>query len=225
LHENGTCVRTELLAGVTTFVTLSYILFVQPAVLSAAGMDFGAVLLATCVASALGCVLMGLLANYPVAMAPAMGHNLLRVAGRRDGSLPIYGDGWLQLGRRALRSALARRAPGAPLERRRARYSGDRGRDRALFAVGLEWGGRVVRRGDLHRSSGSVPCARGPLAGLLAAALLLVRRVRGAIWRIAVAAVAAVGTVEFSVPPPHRAAGGLAARREALRTGNRSLSS
>jgi AGZA family xanthine/uracil permease-like MFS transporter len=67
--------RTEVLAGVTTFVTMAYIVFVQPAVLGAAGMDPGAVFMATCLASAIATALMGWLANYPIAVAPAMGHN------------------------------------------------------------------------------------------------------------------------------------------------------
>ena len=75
LEEAGTTVRTEVVAGVTTFATLSYIIFVQPAVLAAAGMDFGAVMVATCLAAALATLLLGLLANYPIAAAPAMGHN------------------------------------------------------------------------------------------------------------------------------------------------------
>src|SRR5262245_59830624 len=75
LAANGTTVRTELLAGLTTFLTMAYIVFVQPAVLSAAGMDFGAVLVATCVSTAVATLLMALLANYPIAVAPAMGHN------------------------------------------------------------------------------------------------------------------------------------------------------
>jgi AGZA family xanthine/uracil permease-like MFS transporter len=76
LTELGTSVRTEILGGATTFMTMSYIIFVQPAILSAAGMDRGAVLTATCLASALATLLMGLLANYPIAQAPAMGHNV-----------------------------------------------------------------------------------------------------------------------------------------------------
>ena len=67
--------RTEVLAGVTTFVTMAYIVFVQPAVLGAAGMDPGAVFMATCLASAIATALMGWWANYPIAVAPAMGHN------------------------------------------------------------------------------------------------------------------------------------------------------
>ncbi|MFN3466583.1 MAG: NCS2 family permease [Candidatus Brocadiales bacterium] len=65
----------EVIAGVTTFLSMSYIIFVQPTVLSACGMDFGAVLTATCIASAVGTLIMGLLARYPIAQAPAMGHN------------------------------------------------------------------------------------------------------------------------------------------------------
>src|SRR5262245_6211602 len=75
LSASRTTVRTELLAGLTTFLTMSYIIFVQPAVLSTTGMDFGAVLAATCIVSAIGCFLMAGLANYPIAVAPAMGHN------------------------------------------------------------------------------------------------------------------------------------------------------
>jgi hypothetical protein len=75
LTAHRTDVRTEVVAGITTFLAMAYIIFVQPAVLSAAGMDFGAVMVATCLASALATLLMGLLANYPIAVAPAMGHN------------------------------------------------------------------------------------------------------------------------------------------------------
>jgi len=75
LKEAGTTVRTEVVAGITTFMTMAYIIFVQPAVLSATGMDAGAVMVATCLASAVGIFLMAFLANYPIAMAPAMGHN------------------------------------------------------------------------------------------------------------------------------------------------------
>src|SRR5262247_3402789 len=75
LSESGTTVRTEVLAGLTTFMTMSYIIFVQPAVLSTTGMDFGAVMAVTCIVSAIGCFLMAFLANYPIAVAPAMGHN------------------------------------------------------------------------------------------------------------------------------------------------------
>jgi len=75
LTRNGTDILTEVRAGLVTFLTASYIIFVQPAVLSATGMDFGAVMTATCLSAALGCLIMGLWANYPIALAPGMGIN------------------------------------------------------------------------------------------------------------------------------------------------------
>jgi len=76
LEENKTSFRTEMVGGVTTFMTMSYIIFVQPAILSITGMDKGAVMVATCISAALATLLMGLLAKYPIALAPAMGHNI-----------------------------------------------------------------------------------------------------------------------------------------------------
>lgn len=75
LKENNTTIATEAVAGTTTFLTMSYIIFVQPAVLSSCGMDFGSVMVATCIASAVACFFMAFLANYPIALGPAMGHN------------------------------------------------------------------------------------------------------------------------------------------------------
>lgn len=75
LSKNGTDVRTELVAGVTTFMTMAYILAVNPNVLSATGMDRGAVFTATAIASLLGTLMMAVLANYPFALAPGMGLN------------------------------------------------------------------------------------------------------------------------------------------------------
>ena len=83
LSENRTSVRTEVLAGVTTFLTMAYIIFVQPAVLSgkmfgfATGMDFGAVTTATCLSAALATAIMALYARYPIAQAPGMGRFFL----------------------------------------------------------------------------------------------------------------------------------------------------
>lgn len=75
LSENKTSFRTEVLAGVTTFLTMCYIIIVNPMILSATGMDHGAVFVATCLAAAIGCLVMGLIANYPIALAPGMGLN------------------------------------------------------------------------------------------------------------------------------------------------------
>ena len=81
-----TTTKTEVIAGITTFLTMAYILFVQPAVLSTdftgkpTGLDFGAVLLATCVVSGAATILMGLWAKYPIALAPGMGENFFFVS-------------------------------------------------------------------------------------------------------------------------------------------------
>ncbi len=87
LSQHGTNVRTELLAGLTTFLTMAYIIFLQPAVLTGklseggeTGMDFGAVMVATCLAAALATAIMGLYARYPIAQAPGMGENFMFVA-------------------------------------------------------------------------------------------------------------------------------------------------
>jgi len=75
LKAHNTNVKTEVVAGFTTFLTMAYIIFVNPSMLATTGMDQGAVFVATCVAAAIGCLVMGLWANYPVALAPGMGLN------------------------------------------------------------------------------------------------------------------------------------------------------
>jgi len=74
-QEHNTNLRTEIIAGITTFLTMAYIIFVNPAILSDAGMDFGAVFVATVLAAVIGTLIMGLFANYPIALAPGMGLN------------------------------------------------------------------------------------------------------------------------------------------------------
>ena len=75
LKSNGTSVKQELLAGFTTFITMAYIIFVNPQMMSASGMDYGASFVGTCLAAALACIVMGLYSNWPVALAPGMGLN------------------------------------------------------------------------------------------------------------------------------------------------------
>ena len=75
ISESRSSIRTEVIAGATTFLAMSYIVVVNPAILSEAGMDFGAVFVATCLAAAVGSLLMGVLANYPIGLAPGMGQN------------------------------------------------------------------------------------------------------------------------------------------------------
>jgi len=75
LTQSGTSIGTELRAGLATFLTMAYIMFVNPAILEKAGMDHGAVFVATCLAAAISSIVMGLYANYPIALAPGMGLN------------------------------------------------------------------------------------------------------------------------------------------------------
>jgi AGZA family xanthine/uracil permease-like MFS transporter len=186
LSEHGTTARTEVIAGVTTFLTMAYIIFVQPAVLQAAGMDFGAVLVATCVASGVATLLMAFLANYPIAVAPAMGHNFFFaftvVVGSGTpwpialGAVAIAGIIFILTAGIGLREHLIKAIP-ASLQHAIAVGIG-----LLIALIGLEWGGIVVgspgtlvRLGDL----GS-PAALLTIFGLFVMAVLLARRVRGA---------------------------------------------
>jgi AGZA family xanthine/uracil permease-like MFS transporter len=187
LSASRTTIRTELLAGLTTFMTMSYIIFVQPAVLSTTGMDFGAVMAATCIVSAIGCFLMAFLANYPIAVAPAMGHNFFFaftvVAAMHYpwqialGAVFISGVVFLLMSIWGVREALVRAIPDS-LKRGIAVGIG-----LLITLVGLEWSGflagnpaTLVTLGDLHQ-----PAVWVSGAGLLVTAVLLVRQTRGAI--------------------------------------------
>src|SRR5262245_1984114 len=75
LSKNNTTIRTEIAAGLTTFLTMAYIIFVNPSILNEAGVPFSGALFATCISAAIGSLLMGLVANYPFALAPGMGLN------------------------------------------------------------------------------------------------------------------------------------------------------
>src|SRR5690625_4033458 len=75
LNAHNTTIRTEIMAGITTFLTMSYIIFVNPEILSSTGMDRNAVFVATCLAAAVGTLTMALVANWPIGMAPGMGLN------------------------------------------------------------------------------------------------------------------------------------------------------
>jgi len=187
LQTKGTSARTEIIAGASTFMTMSYIVFVQPAVLSICGMDHGAVLVATCVASALATFLMGVLANYPIALAPAMGHNFFfayTVCG-------LMGYSWqVALGANFVSGALfiilsifsfrARLVDAIPQSLKSAIAVGI---GLLIALVGMEWSGLVVAQegtlvklGNLH----SAPVLLS-LFGVLLISLLFALKVRGAI--------------------------------------------
>ena len=214
LTDANTTIRTEVLAGLTTFMTMSYIIFVQPAVLSTTGMDFQAVVAATCMVSAIGCFLMAFLANYPIAVAPAMGHNFFFaftvVAGMGYpwqvalGAVFISGIVFLVMSIWGVREALVHAIPDS-LKRGIAVGIG-----LLITLVGLEWSGllasnpaTLVTLGNLHH-----PAVWVSSAGLIVTSVLLVRRWRGAILAGIVTSTAlglVFGIVQFhgivSAPP------------------------
>ena len=214
LAANGTNVRTEVLAGVTTFLTMAYIIFVQPAVLSAAGMDFGAVLTATCLATAFATMLMALLANYPIAVAPAMGHNFffaysvvvgMKVPWRVAlGAVAIAGLVFILTAGVGLRERLITAIPGS------IKHAIAAGIGLLIAMIGLQWAGLIVAApgtlvtlGDLHS-----PPVLVATAALALTAVLMARRVPGAmLWGIlaATALGLALGMVRYqgvaSAPP------------------------
>ena len=187
LRELGTSVRTEFVGGATTFMTMSYIIFVQPAVLGATGMDRGAVMVATCLASALATLLTGLLANYPIAQAPAMGHNIffaVVVCGTMGytwqvalGANFISGLVFVALALAGVWGKMVAAVPDA------LKYGIAVGIGLLIALIGLEYGGLVVARPGVLVSLGDItsPPVLLVLFGLALTAVLLVLRFPGAI--------------------------------------------
>jgi AGZA family xanthine/uracil permease-like MFS transporter len=187
LSEHGTTVRTEAAAGLTTFLALAYIVFVQPAVLAAAGMDLGAVMVATCVASAFATLLMALLANYPIAVAPAMGHNFffaytvvvaMGVPWQAAlGAVAIAGIVFILTAGIGLRERLITALPTS------LQHAIAAGIGLLIAMVGLQWAGLVVASPGTLVTLGplTAPPALLALFGLAVTAVLFARRVRGAI--------------------------------------------
>ena len=214
LSANGTTVRTEIIAGTTTFLTMAYIVFVQPAVLSSAGMDRGAVFTATCVSSALATLIMAFAANYPIAVAPAMGHNFffaftVVVAGGVPwpvalGCVAIAGTVFVLTAGLGFREQVIAALPLS------LQYAISAGIGLLVALIGLEWGGIVVDSpgtlvtlGDLRTAPALVT-----LGSLALTAVLAARGVAGAtLIGMAAATVAALtlGLASFhgvvSTPP------------------------
>lgn len=217
LSARGSSVRAEVRGGVVTFLTMSYIIFVQPGVLRAAGMDFGAVMVATCLASALATLVMAFGANYPVALAPCMGENFFFVsvcAGAVTGApvpwpaalaaVLVSGVLFLLLSAFRFREALVEKLPQA------LKHAIPAGIGLFIAFIGLQQGGLVaaapgsmVRLGDL---------ASGPalltLGGLVFIGVLLALRIPGAfLWGLLASTAAALplGLAEWhglvSAPP------------------------
>ncbi|HOL45852.1 MAG TPA: NCS2 family permease, partial [Candidatus Saccharicenans sp.] len=214
LQENQTDVKTEFLGGLTTFMTMSYIIFVQPAIMGGIGMNTGAVMVATCLASAIATLLTGLLSNYPIAQAPAMGHNVffaVTVCG-------LMGYTWqVALGANfisgclftllALLGVAGKLVDIVPDSLKQAIAAGI---GLLIALIGLEYAGLVVATPGVlvglgHLGSRPVLVA---LFGLVMTAVLMTRRIPGALlWGILSSALLglALGVVKFhglfSAPP------------------------
>jgi len=214
LGARKTDVRTELAAGLTTFLSMAYIIFVQPQVLGAAGMDPGAVFTATCLSSALGCILMGLVADYPIAQAPLMGENFffaytvvlgMGVAWPKALALVfVSGVAFLALTLTRIREALVNSVP------RALQFGIASGIGLFVALLGLKEAGLVVANPPTLVKLGPV-ASRPVLLALFGFALtagLAARKVRGSIL-IGMLATAALGSGlglvhyagVFSAPP------------------------
>ena len=217
--EFRTDFKKEIIGGATTFMTMSYIIFVQPVILKGAGMDTGAVMFATCVSSAIATLLMGLLANYPIALAPAMGHNIffaVIVCGAAGmggkgyswqialGAVFISGLIFTVLSILGLWEVLVEAVPDS------LKHSIAAGIGLLIALIGLEYGGVVVDAPDVLVGLGDLSSAPVLLTfiGLIIISILMTLRVPGAIlWGILVVAFLGIpmGIVEYkgivSAPP------------------------
>ncbi len=214
LKELNTNIRTEVIAGLTTFMAMAYIIFVNPAMISQTGMDFGAAMMATCIAAATATILMGLYANYPIAQAPGMGENAFftyavcltmgiswQVA---LGCVFIEGLVFIILTLTKLRQAIMDAIPDS------IRYATACGIGLLIAFIGLIDAGIVVKHPSTLVTLGDITSTPTALAifGLIVTGVLLIRKAGGAVlWGILITAFAGVllGIVKYqgfvSLPP------------------------
>lgn len=205
LQQNNTSVKTEIIAGLTTFMTMSYIVFVEPTILHKTGMDFGSVMVATCVSSFIGTLLMGLLANYPIALAAAMGHNFFftfTVCG--SAAMGGYAFGWqgalaavfiagviyFLLTLVGIREKLLNVVP-LPLK-----FGIAAGIGLFIAFIGLEWSGLVVDAPGTLVKLGDIrsPAVLLSVFGILLIACLMALRIQGAIL------IGIIATIVIGIP-------------------------
>lgn len=214
ISERQSNIKTEIIAGITTFLTMAYIIFVEPAVLQIAGMDFGAVMTATCLGAALICILMGLIANYPIAGAPLMGENFFFVFtiviamkfSWQAALTAVFIEGilFLILTSLKLREIIIDSIPES-LKQAMAVAIG-------LFIsfIGLKWSGIVVSNPSTSVSLGNLKSPAVVLAviGLFITSALLIKKIKGSfLWGIIITTVIGIpmGIVKYegivSIPP------------------------
>jgi len=179
--------RKEIIGGLTTFFTMSYIIFIQPIVLHQAGMDKGAVMVATCLSSAIAMIFMAILANYPFALAPAMGHNFYFVYGVclalgvswqvALGANFIAGVIFLILSFWGLREKIINAVPSS------LKHAICVGIGLLITLIGLEWSGIIKANPHTFVSLGDIKSKSALLSifGLLLIAFLISKKVKGAI--------------------------------------------
>ena len=208
LKAHGTTARTETIAGITTFLTMAYIIFVNPNVLAKAGMDHGAVFVATCIAAAIGCFIMGFLANLPVALAPGMGLNaffayyVCGVLGLHWtvalGAVFFSGVLFLILTVGGIRQAIINAVP------RDLKLAISVGIGLFIAFIGLKGTGLIVENSATYVALGHVtlPTTLLSLFGLLFTAALMARNIHGAIL-IGIFATTILGMALGMTPAPH----------------------
>lgn len=215
IDGHSSTIRTECLAGITTFLTMAYIAFVNPNILKAAGMPFGAVMTATCLSAAFASILMGAFANLPIGLAPGMGTNayfafyVCGVMGETWetalGAVFISGAIFLLLSITRLREKIIDAIPDS------MKHAVAAGIGIFIAFVGLKEAGIVVQNKDVFVELGDMtsPGVAVTLAGLAITALFLTRRIRGALlWGILISTALAIalGVAKFphavvSMPP------------------------
>lgn len=199
LKEAGTTAKTEAIAGITTFMTMAYIIFVNPAMIAQTGIDIGSAMMATCISAAIATLIMGLYANYPIALAPGMGENAfftytvcITMGIPWDvalGCVFITGVAFIILTVTKMRQALIEAIPVA------IRYSIAAGIGVLIAFIGLVDVGLVVANPGTLVTLGNVatlPVLIG-LIGLVATVVMIAKGVKGAIlWGILVTTAVAI---------------------------------
>ncbi len=201
-NERGSSFRQEVIAGATTFAAMAYIIAVNPAIMSQAGMDRGELVIATAIAAIFGSVLMGLSANLPLAVAPAMGSNVIltfvvvkQMGVPWQGALAMVcftGFVFLALSLSKLREKVANDVPEV------LKIGIQAGVGTLIVFIGLRGAGFVVQNPSTYIAMGSLnnPAMLLTMAGLLLTPVLVVRKVPGAL----IISIVALTVIGFFVP-------------------------
>lgn len=207
LSENNTTVKRECLAGLTTFVSMAYILFVNPIILGDAGMDAGAVFTATALSAIMGCLLMGFLANYPIAIAPGLGDNAFFTYS----VVLAMGIPWQQaMGGVFIASILFTLVSFFKIREiiidaipQDLKYAMAAGIGIFISFVGLQGGGIVIGDTSSLVAIGSfkVPTTWLTILGVFVTAILMAKKVPGSIF-YGIVLTAVMGLVTQIIPPP-----------------------